>query len=33
MGQPFSHPRRLYWLIAALFVLAAASVLGQWALG
>jgi hypothetical protein len=33
MGQPVSHPRRLYWVIGALFVLAAANMFGQWALG
>jgi hypothetical protein len=33
MGQPIPHSHRLYWVIGALFVLAAVSMLGQWVLG
>jgi hypothetical protein len=33
MGQPVPTPHRLYWLIGALFALAAATMIGQWMLG
>lgn len=33
MRQNFPNPSRLYWLVGALFLIAAASILGQCALG